>query len=79
MTEQTPKLHDEFYGENRNPVQTQRIWKTVGYQAHEDAQRLLQEGTITKPNPSNLLSLMSAAEENPVFVEAFARTRTQSA
>jgi hypothetical protein len=73
MVEQTPNLYNEFYGENRNPVQTQRIWKTVGYQAHEDAQRLLQERTDNTPNPLDLLSLMSATGENPVFVARLAK------
>jgi len=74
MSKQTPKLHAEFYGPNRNPVVTQELWRNVGHQAHEDAQRLIEERTIARPR--NLVNLMVATGENPLFLANFRRTRT---
>ena len=73
MTKHAPKLHDEFYGPNRNPVETQKIWRTVGHQAHEDAQRLFEQRTIS--HPKTLVDVMTATEEAPEFIEAFRRIR----
>jgi len=84
MTEQTPKLHAEFYGEGRSAVETQKIWRQVGHQAHEDAQRFIDERTNAHQDnsaqkttqPKNLVDLMVATGEHPALIARVLRTRT---